>query len=54
MKMAATESQASLISEAELNEEFVIPRPIDPRVADVVAKAVADKAIEQGLAKVNL
>jgi malate dehydrogenase (oxaloacetate-decarboxylating) len=54
MKMAAAQGLASLISETELNEEFVIPRPFDPKVADVVAKAVADKAIEQGLARVNL
>ena len=52
--MAAAQGLASLISETELKEEFVIPRPFDPKVADVVAKAVADKAIEQGLARVNL
>ncbi|HSR03780.1 MAG TPA: malic enzyme-like NAD(P)-binding protein [Proteiniclasticum sp.] len=52
MKLAAAEGIASLISEDELNEEYVIPNAFDPRVAEVVAKAVAEKAIEQGLARV--
>lgn len=51
MKIAAAEGIASLISDEELSEEFIIPNAFDPRVADVVAKAVADKAIETGVAK---
>lgn len=51
MKFAAAEALASLITDAELNESFVIPKPFDPRVADAVADAVAQKAIEQGLAR---
>lgn len=52
MKLAAAEGIASLISVEELNEEYVIPNAFDPRVAEVVAKAVAEKATEQGLARI--
>ena len=41
MKLAAAEALASLVSEEELCADFVMPDPFDPRVADVVAKAVA-------------
>ncbi len=51
MKFAAAEGLASLVSDDELSDTFVIPKPFNPRVSDVVAKAVAKKAIEQGLAK---
>ena len=52
MKLAAAEGIASLISDEELKEDYVIPNAFDPRVAEVVAKSVADKAIEEGLARV--
>lgn len=51
MKMAAAEGIAALIAEADITEEYVIPSPFDPRVAEAVAKAVSEKAIEQGLAR---
>lgn len=51
MKMAAAEGIAGLISDNELNEENVIPSAFDERVADAVAEAVKNKAIEQGLNK---
>jgi len=51
MKMAAAEGIATLIAEADITEEYVIPSPFDPRVAEAVAKAVSEKAIEQGLAR---
>ncbi len=41
MKLAAAKALASLVSEEELCADFVMPDPFDPRVADVVAKAVA-------------
>lgn len=41
MKMAAAYALADLISDEELNEEYIIPKAFDPRVADAVAKAVA-------------
>lgn len=42
MKLAAAEAIASLVSDEELNENFIMPEPFDPRVPDVVAKAVKD------------
>lgn len=49
MKFAAAEGLASLITEHELHDEYVIPGVFDPRVVEVVSKAVARKAIELGL-----
>ncbi|MBQ1680927.1 MULTISPECIES: NAD(P)-dependent malic enzyme [Agathobacter] len=42
MKLAAATALAGLVSDSELNEDFIIPEAFDPRVADVVAKAVKD------------
>ncbi len=52
MKLAAAEGIASLITDEELSDEYVIPGAFDERVAKVVAKAVADKAVEQGLSRI--
>ncbi|MFJ5765853.1 NADP-dependent malic enzyme [Lysinibacillus sp. NPDC093210] len=49
MKIAAIEAIASLVSEKDLSEEFIIPKSMDERVASVVAKAVSDAAIESGV-----
>lgn len=51
MKMAAVEALAGLVTEEELNEDYVIPGPFDPRVAPAVAKAVAKTAMETGVAR---
>ncbi len=51
MKVAASYAIASLITDEELNDEYVIPSPFDNRVSKVVAKAVAEKAVEQGIAR---
>lgn len=42
MKLAAALAIAGLVSDDELNEEYIMPQPFDPNVADVVAKAVMD------------
>ena len=42
MKLAAAEAIAGLVSDDELNDEFIMPEAFDPRVADVVSKAVRD------------
>ncbi len=52
MKVAAAYGIASLIQEEDLTEEYVIPDAFDKRVADIVAKAVADKAVEQGVNRI--
>lgn len=40
MKLAAAEALAHLVSDEELNDDFIMPEAFDPRVADVVAEAV--------------
>ncbi|MEW9670710.1 NADP-dependent malic enzyme [Ammoniphilus sp. 3BR4] len=54
MKVAAVYAIADLVSAAELNEEHVIPNPFDPRVAAHVAAAVAQAAMDSGVARVNV
>ena len=49
MKLAAVEAIASLVSDEDLNEDFVVPKALDERVAGVVAKAVGSAAIESGV-----
>ena len=52
MKIAAAMALAGLISDGELNEEHIIPKPFDPRVGLTVAKAVADAARATGVARI--
>ena len=40
MKLAAAEALAHLVSDEELNDEFIMPEAFDPQVAEVVADAV--------------
>ena len=40
MKLAAAKAIAALVSDEELNEDFIMPEPFDPRVAQVVSQAV--------------
>jgi malate dehydrogenase (oxaloacetate-decarboxylating) len=51
MKLAAVNAIAGLISDEELNADYVIPDPFDPRVAAHVAEAVAKAAIETDVAQ---
>ena len=51
MKLAAAEALASLISDEELNEEYIIPAAFDPRVGKAVAAAVAEAARKSGVAR---
>jgi len=52
MKMAAAQALADLISDDELNEEYIIPAAFDPRVGPAVAKAVAEAARRTGVARI--
>jgi malate dehydrogenase (oxaloacetate-decarboxylating) len=52
MKMAAAQALAELISEDELNEDYIIPAAFDPRVGPAVAKAVAEAARKTGVARI--
>ena len=42
MKLAAAEAIAGLVSDEELSDVFIMPEAFDPRVAEVVSKAVKD------------
>ena len=52
MKQRASYAIASMIPDEELTPENIIASPLNKGVADVVAKAVADTAIEEGIARV--
>ena len=51
MKVAAAQAIAGLISSEELDEDHVITSPFNPEVAPAVAKAVADAALQTGVAR---
>ncbi len=51
MKIAAARALAGLVSEEELNADYIIPAPFDKRVGPAVAKAVAEAARESGVAR---
>ncbi|MBB6215749.1 malate dehydrogenase (oxaloacetate-decarboxylating) [Anaerosolibacter carboniphilus] len=46
MKLAAANAIAELIPQEEMNEEYIIPDAFDLRVAEKIAKAVAQAAID--------
>ena len=52
MKMAAAMALANLISDEELNEDYIIPKAFDERVGPAVAKAVAEAARKSGVARI--
>ncbi|WP_353894099.1 malic enzyme-like NAD(P)-binding protein [Proteinivorax hydrogeniformans] len=54
MKIAAAKAIADLIQNEELSEEYVIPNPFDPRVAPMVAKRVAQTAMDTGVARIKV
>ena len=51
MKLAASRALAELITDEELNEDYIIPKAFDPRVGKAVAAAVADAARKTGVAR---
>jgi malate dehydrogenase (oxaloacetate-decarboxylating) len=52
MKMAAAKALAELISDEDLNADYIIPKAFDPRVGQAVAKAVAQAARDTGVARI--
>ncbi len=52
MKIAAAQAIASIVDEHELNAEYIIPAPFDPRVGKAVAEAVAKAARAGGVARI--
>ncbi len=51
MKMAASFAIASLVSDEELNDEYILPLPFDERIGKTVAEAVAEAAQKSGVAR---
>ncbi|HZK83592.1 MAG TPA: malic enzyme-like NAD(P)-binding protein [Desulfosporosinus sp.] len=54
MKIAAAYAIASLVSDEERNADYVIPKAFDPRVAPAVAAAVAQAAMDSGVARITV
>lgn len=52
MKQRAAYAIAGMIPDEELHAENIIPSALNKQVADVVAKAVADIAVEEGIARI--
>ena len=52
MKMAAAMAIANLITDEELNADYIIPAAFDERVGPAVAKAVAEAARASGVARI--
>lgn len=52
MRLAASYAIANLVEDHELNEEYIIPNPLDDRVVPAVSDAVKKAAIEAGLARI--
>jgi len=54
MKVAAAYAIAGLVSDDERNADYVIPKAFDPRVAPTVAAAVAQAAMDSGVARITV
>ncbi|MDD4725997.1 MAG: NAD-dependent malic enzyme [Tissierellia bacterium] len=52
MKLAAAHALANLVTDEELNEDYIIPAAFDKRVAPAVSKAVAEAAIKTGVNRI--
>ncbi len=52
MKVAAANAIAGLVSDDELNEDYILPKAFDPRVGAAVAAAVAQAARDSGVARI--
>ena len=52
MKIAAANALAGLVSDEELNPEYILPYAFDERVRDAVASAVAQAARDTGVARI--
>lgn len=52
MKIAAACAIAGLVSDKELRADYILPRAFDPRVRSAVAKAAAEAARRDGVARI--
>ena len=51
MELAAANALAAIVEEDGIEEDYIIPNPLDKRVVPAVSKAVADAAIKSGVAR---
>ena len=54
MKIAAAHAIAALVDDDKLGPEYIIPDVFDPRVAPAVAAAVAQAAMDSGVARIQV
>lgn len=52
MKIAAAKAISALVSDEELNPDYIIPAAFDPRVKKAVSEAVAEAARRTGVARI--
>ena len=52
MKLAASRAIASLVSDDELSENYILPKAFDKRIAPAVAEVVAQAAVNSGVARI--
>ena len=52
MKIAAAKAIASIVTDEELNADYIIPEPFNPKVSQEVAKEVAKAAKQSGVARI--
>ncbi len=52
MKMAASYAIAGLVADNECKADYILPKAFDERIGKTVAKAVANAAIESGVARI--
>lgn len=53
MKKAASFAIAGLVTDEELNEEYILPLAFDKRIGKAVAEAVSKAAIDSGVARIK-
>ncbi len=53
MKLAAARALAGLVSDQELSREYILPKALDKRVAPAIARAVAQAAVDSGVARLT-
>jgi len=51
MKIRAARALAALVTDEQLSADYILPSALDKSVADTVARAVAQEAREQGIAR---
>lgn len=52
MNIAEANAIASLVSDNELNKDYILPKAFDPRVKDAVSTAVAKASRDSGVARI--